>query len=403
MKYLVTECHTGYAVLMDEEARVYKAANLHYTVGQTVTDPVLLDDQKQITQRKHIIMKVTAAAACLLLVSGIGLKYYFSRHTAESVVVVISETQYEMQLNRSGKVVRVISSDEESGSVVEQYDGKPQSAAEAVNSLLQLEKAVKELADGDTVDVLLEADSEDTYETCKSDLENEAAKLNLNANVQERSKAQTEPPVTKETETGSAAVQPPVPPEVPEEPPVKPDTPPQPPQPGTEPAHIALQPGHTEPEHPKPDENHTEPTRPVPEPDGTKPTAPPPAEPDKPGAGTLPALPADPPQPPEASDGKPDIPKVGEPIDTPLPDEPAEQPKSDELPAAPAHIGHLHMPPAPDAPHPDAEPEALPEPLQELLTEPLPELLPQETAVQPPEAPQLPALPGESAEPQSPL
>ena len=42
MKYMVMECHTGYAVLLDEEGRFWKAADLHYEVGQTVENPVLM-------------------------------------------------------------------------------------------------------------------------------------------------------------------------------------------------------------------------------------------------------------------------------------------------------------------------------------------------------------------------
>jgi len=33
MKYIVMECHEGYAVLMDEESRFVNAANMHYEVG----------------------------------------------------------------------------------------------------------------------------------------------------------------------------------------------------------------------------------------------------------------------------------------------------------------------------------------------------------------------------------
>ena len=42
MSYLVMECHPGYAVLLDEEGRFLKAANLRYETGQTVYDPCLL-------------------------------------------------------------------------------------------------------------------------------------------------------------------------------------------------------------------------------------------------------------------------------------------------------------------------------------------------------------------------
>ena len=69
MKYLVMECHAGYAVLMDEESRFVNAANLHYEVGQTVTEPILLEtENKQKTGSRRIIMhavKMAAAAACL--------------------------------------------------------------------------------------------------------------------------------------------------------------------------------------------------------------------------------------------------------------------------------------------------------------------------------------------------
>ena len=38
MKYIVMECHLSYAILLDENGRFIKAANLHYETGQTVTD-----------------------------------------------------------------------------------------------------------------------------------------------------------------------------------------------------------------------------------------------------------------------------------------------------------------------------------------------------------------------------
>ena len=42
MNYMVMECHPSYAVLLDEEGRFLKAANLHYKTGQIVHDPVLM-------------------------------------------------------------------------------------------------------------------------------------------------------------------------------------------------------------------------------------------------------------------------------------------------------------------------------------------------------------------------
>ena len=42
MNYLVMEIHPAYAVVMDEEGRFLKAANLHYQVGDTVQNIVEL-------------------------------------------------------------------------------------------------------------------------------------------------------------------------------------------------------------------------------------------------------------------------------------------------------------------------------------------------------------------------
>ena len=42
MNYLVLETHPAYAVLLDEEGRFLKAANLHYQVGDTVQNIVEL-------------------------------------------------------------------------------------------------------------------------------------------------------------------------------------------------------------------------------------------------------------------------------------------------------------------------------------------------------------------------
>ena len=48
MNYLVMEVHPAYAVVLDEEGRFLKAANLHYQVGDTVHEIIAL----QVPRRK---------------------------------------------------------------------------------------------------------------------------------------------------------------------------------------------------------------------------------------------------------------------------------------------------------------------------------------------------------------
>lgn len=44
MKYIIMETHPSCAIAMDEAGRIVKIANLRYQKGQTVEDPILLDD-----------------------------------------------------------------------------------------------------------------------------------------------------------------------------------------------------------------------------------------------------------------------------------------------------------------------------------------------------------------------
>ena len=69
MKYLVMETHPAYAVVLDEEGRFLKAANLRYQVGDTVQDIVEL---RQPRSRAPAAWKplsgLAGLAACLCLV-----------------------------------------------------------------------------------------------------------------------------------------------------------------------------------------------------------------------------------------------------------------------------------------------------------------------------------------------
>ena len=69
MKYLVMETHPAYAVVLDEEGRFRKAANLRYQVGDTVEDIIEL---RQTPEKRRAVWKpamgLVGAAACLCAV-----------------------------------------------------------------------------------------------------------------------------------------------------------------------------------------------------------------------------------------------------------------------------------------------------------------------------------------------
>ncbi|MBQ5334735.1 MAG: hypothetical protein J6Z45_02175 [Oscillospiraceae bacterium] len=183
MKYLVMECHAGYAVLMDEASRFVKAANLHYEVGQTVTAPVLMEETKPAIRRSTVV-RIAAAAACLVLLSGIGLKVYQNRRKARSSIRLCSELEFEMQLNSAGEIIRISSSTESGQAMLDSVSVRKKDMAEVVGELLTLQREQGYIAEGETVSIYIDSEDEQKYEEYKSGVETEAEKLNLLVSVQ---------------------------------------------------------------------------------------------------------------------------------------------------------------------------------------------------------------------------
>ena len=169
MKYVVMECHDGYAVLMDEGAGFVQAANLHYSVGQTVTDPLIMQEsgpeQKKFTIRR--ILPAAAAAACLALASTAGIAYYTGKYKTHSVVVMSSDANIKMYLNKQGEVLSLQGEDEYAEEILKDYDGKLKSKIDVANDLLAKQIEEGRLNNDDTVDFYLSAkDAEfDSYKT----------------------------------------------------------------------------------------------------------------------------------------------------------------------------------------------------------------------------------------------
>lgn len=315
MKYIVMECHPAYAILMDEASNIRKAANLHYEVGQTVSDPILMEEAEETSAPKiSVIVRRTAAiAACLAVVAAGGYQYYAKNLKAESVVTILTEAEFRMGLNQKGEVVYLKSTNDSAAEILENYSAKGKDNRTVANELLEIEKQKGYLSDGDSVEVSIEAESKKSYDSLKNELETGIAQLHLTPNV--RTEDVPQPPIA---------------------PPVKPDPkndagdPPVPPAEPVKPIHE----GEDTPTLPtvdeKPQPDHQQPPTPK---DGETPPPTPPAKTD----GNT---------PPEAPDGK-TPPKVGEgdevvPPVPPVPEQPPVKPeepaeKPEPLPHPPLH------------------------------------------------------------------
>ena len=338
MKYVVMECHDAYAVLMDEAACFVHAANLHYTVGQTVTDPVLM--QSDPVKKRGItrtVRWIAAAAACLLIAGAGGFRYYSRNLKTHSVVVMSSDANIKMYLNRNGKVLYLKSEDEKGAALLEHYNGKNKSKIDAANELLAMEIAEGYLSSGDTVDFYISTNDRSEYTAYKNEFETQIPMLQqVKVNVQSLAEGEEipkpEPPAEKPK---------------PDAPKPK-DSPKDPPQHETKPADKPQKPA-------KPDQPDT----PAVKTPDAKDTPAPPAPAGKTDAEKpTPPAPSEKPDPAQKDTEKPDE-----------PDKPAPETNREEIIPAPAkpeeQEGGKPAPPDPDKGHAGIEetekkPEALP-------------------------------------------
>lgn len=144
MEYLVMECHPAYAVVLDEEGRFQKAANLHYEVGQRVTEVILMKEEPENTCKPKVRGRfvrgaVGAFAACLcLFLLGFGLFF----RTAHATVELHLGPAASLEVDREGQVVSLTPLNPEGNALLEGYDGAGKDAQTVCRELM--EKAATE-------------------------------------------------------------------------------------------------------------------------------------------------------------------------------------------------------------------------------------------------------------------
>lgn len=123
MKYMVMECHPGYAVVMDNAGRFLKVANLHYEVGQTVTSVLKMtnagtsNDTKDKRLRK-MWMSVASLAACLCLVVFGSWTFLMSPYGSVRMQI---NPDVEMTVNRMDYVISLDGLNDDGDDLIEDY------------------------------------------------------------------------------------------------------------------------------------------------------------------------------------------------------------------------------------------------------------------------------------------
>ncbi|MFR6042347.1 MAG: hypothetical protein ACLUHL_13395 [Dysosmobacter welbionis] len=120
MSYLVMEVHPAYAVVLDEEGRFLKAANLRYQVGDTVRDIVELRHPRE---KRPALWKplsgVAGLAACLCLVF---FGYYQPNFTPYGALRIQINPDVELTLSRTDRVLELEGLNEDGQSLIAGYE-----------------------------------------------------------------------------------------------------------------------------------------------------------------------------------------------------------------------------------------------------------------------------------------
>lgn len=152
MSYLVMECHASYAVLLDEEGRLVKAANLHYQIGQTVEAPVIMREPEaaKVSRLPRKLGATVAAAACMMLL----LLGYYQNYMAPYTAIALSiNPSVLMELNRQGNVVDLEGLNDDGEDLLEGYRPASKDRLEVTDALIDRAIAMGYLSAGGYISI----------------------------------------------------------------------------------------------------------------------------------------------------------------------------------------------------------------------------------------------------------
>lgn len=153
MSYMVMECHPAYAVVLDENGRFLKVANLNYQVGQTVLSVVEMSPPRK-PAFKAIWASVSAAACLGLLVLG-GWQFLL---TPYGTVRMQINPDVEMTVNRFDYVTQVTGLNEEGSQLVDDYGYSLKKVDQVSNELADRALEMGYLQDGGFVQLTVQSE-----------------------------------------------------------------------------------------------------------------------------------------------------------------------------------------------------------------------------------------------------
>ncbi|MGB4609524.1 MAG: anti-sigma-I factor RsgI family protein [Saccharofermentanales bacterium] len=177
MKYIVIEQCKTYSVLLSENGQFYKAADLNYELGETVENPVLMNNKlsssldlkwyefkNKLRYSKMRSVLVSLALVVLLVIGGFSGLYYRDNYllTKSSIIMQINP-RVELDLNAKGSVIKLTGLNPDGETLLKDYKLPSKDKIEVTNDLIKRARDLNFLKAGGKVTLGIKTKDEQTF------------------------------------------------------------------------------------------------------------------------------------------------------------------------------------------------------------------------------------------------
>lgn len=135
MKYIVMERHESYVIVLDEQGRFFKAANMDYSPGQTLTRVVPMEDIA-VKKKKRAVFFVLILVFLALIGAGLWFFLFSGNERDLTVFRLYMGGEIAVSCDSENNVVKVEGFDEE-GKAAAQVDFQNKNITEVSIELLE--------------------------------------------------------------------------------------------------------------------------------------------------------------------------------------------------------------------------------------------------------------------------
>lgn len=152
MEYLVMECHTSYAVVLDHSGRFKKVANLGYQVGQEVDAVVEYREPKKLDLRRWTPMLTAAACLCIVFTG-----FWQMMLLTMGTVLIQINPQVRLSVNRMERVISAEAVNADGAKILFDYHCFGKTVEQVTEELSDRAAAMGYLTDGGEVHLTVDS------------------------------------------------------------------------------------------------------------------------------------------------------------------------------------------------------------------------------------------------------